>query len=98
MVPCGRTSRRASRRRLGSTRRSRNRCRARKIGSRNRVSGGIAIREWLESINESSVVPERGQPTTKIGRSEAIGEQATQPDRSQTRRAVLRRPAADLQR
>ena len=38
----------------------------------NRVSGGIAIRGWACVISCSIVVPDRGQPRTKIGRSTAM--------------------------
>ena len=35
------------------------------------------MREWLESISVSSVVPERGQPITKTGRSLVIARQGS---------------------
>ena len=46
--------------------------RLRYTGSRNRVSGGMAIRGCACSITLSSVVPERGHPTRKIGRSAVL--------------------------
>lgn len=36
-------------------------------------SGGIAIRGWQVSIARRSVVPDREQPTIKIGRASAAG-------------------------
>jgi hypothetical protein len=67
------TIQRASARRPATDARSPNSRRRRCPSSRKRVSGGIAIRGCACSINCSIVVPDRGQPTTKIGRSFSIG-------------------------
>src|SRR5687768_1991906 len=64
---------RASRRCAGRVERSANCSRSRHSEIRNRVSGGMASRGCAWIISDSRVVPERGQPTTKTGRSLLTG-------------------------
>src|SRR6185312_15021117 len=68
------------------SRRSPNERRCRYADSTKRVSGGMAMSRWACSMSCSIVVPERGQPTTMIGRSLTRGK--LPPRRSRFQQAV----------